>query len=72
MRWVLRLFNFLVAILLLGILGLTGWLAFVRPDLLPLFSAHAAKIVCSNVFIAGLTDAATGAVASVKTKRTEP
>jgi CubicO group peptidase (beta-lactamase class C family) len=49
---VLKLFKFLVAIPLLGILGLSGWLTFVRPDLLPLASAYAAKTVCSNVFIA--------------------
>jgi hypothetical protein len=35
-----------------GILGLRGWLAFIRPELLPLVSAYAAKTVCSNVFIA--------------------
>ncbi|UPK40555.1 beta-lactamase family protein [Bradyrhizobium sp. 186] len=52
MRWVLRLFKFLLAILLLGILGLSGLLAFVRPELLPLASAYAAKTVCSNVFVA--------------------
>ena len=52
MRIVLAFFRFLVAILLLGILGLGGWLTFVRPELLPLASAYAAKIVCSNVFIA--------------------
>jgi hypothetical protein len=40
------------AIPLLGILGLSGWLAFVRPEILPLASAYAAKMVCSNVFIA--------------------
>jgi hypothetical protein len=52
MRRVLRLLIFLTAIPLLGILGLSGWLASVRPELLPLASAYAAKIVCSNVFIA--------------------
>src|SRR5215475_8204398 len=52
MRRVLGLFKFLTAIALLGILGLSGWLAFVRPELLQLASAYAAKTVCSNVFIA--------------------
>jgi CubicO group peptidase (beta-lactamase class C family) len=52
MRRVLKLIKFLVAIPLLGILGLSGWLAFVRPEILPLASAYAAKMVCSNVFIA--------------------
>ena len=52
MRRVLKLFKFLVAIPLLSILGLSGWLAFVYPEILPLASAYAAKMVCSNVFIA--------------------
>jgi hypothetical protein len=52
MRRILKLFKFLVAIPLLGIFGLSGWLAFIRPELLPLVSAYAAKTVCSNVFIA--------------------
>ncbi|WP_198028301.1 hypothetical protein [Bradyrhizobium sp. WSM1743] len=51
LRRVLALFKILVAVLLLGILGLSG-LAFVRPELLQLTSSYAAKIVCSNVFIA--------------------
>ncbi|WP_316224806.1 MULTISPECIES: serine hydrolase [unclassified Bradyrhizobium] len=52
MRNVVRYSKFLVAILLLAILGPGGWLTFVRPDILPLASAYAAKTVCSNVFIA--------------------
>jgi len=52
MRLVLKLFAFLIAIPLLGILGLSGWLAFIRPELLPRLSAYAAKTICSNVFIA--------------------
>ena len=52
MRQVLKLFKFLVPIPLLGIVGLSGWLSFVDPEILPLASAYAAKIVCSNVFIA--------------------
>jgi CubicO group peptidase (beta-lactamase class C family) len=52
MRLVLKLFAFLIAIPLLGILGLSGWLAFIRPELLPLLFAYAAKTICSNVFIA--------------------
>jgi hypothetical protein len=47
-----KIIQFLIAIPLMGILGLSGWLAFVRPDILPLASACAAKMVCSNVFIA--------------------
>lgn len=53
MRGVLKLCGFLlVAIPLLGILALSSWLAFIRPEVLPLLSAYAAKTVCSNVFIA--------------------
>jgi len=52
MRRVLTLFTCLVAMPLLGIVGLSGWVAFIRPELLPLLSAYAAKTVCSNVFIA--------------------
>jgi CubicO group peptidase (beta-lactamase class C family) len=56
MRRLLRLFKFLVAFLaaipVLGILGLSGWLAFIHPELMPIFTAYAAKTVCSNVFIA--------------------
>jgi CubicO group peptidase (beta-lactamase class C family) len=48
----LKLFTILVAIPFLGILGRSGWLAFTRPELLPLASTYAARIVCSNVFIA--------------------
>jgi len=46
------LFKSLVAIVLLGILGLSGWLTFSPPDGLLSTSAYAAKMVCSNVFIA--------------------
>ena len=52
MHWALRLFGFIVGILALAILGLGGWIAIARQDALQLASAAAAKIVCSNVFIA--------------------
>ena len=52
MRRRLKISIFLAAASLLGILGLGGWIAFVRPELFPLLSAFAAKTVCSNVFIA--------------------
>jgi CubicO group peptidase (beta-lactamase class C family) len=52
MRRVLKLFKFLVAIALLGILGLSGWLTFIPPEGLLSASAYAAKMVCSNEFIA--------------------
>lgn len=52
MRLALKMFRFLVAILLLGILGFAGWLTFSPPNGLVSASAYAAKMVCSNVFIA--------------------
>jgi CubicO group peptidase (beta-lactamase class C family) len=52
MRWALVLLGSLAAILVLGILGLSVWLVFIRQEALQLASAYAAKIVCSNVFIA--------------------
>jgi hypothetical protein len=52
MRLVLKIFKFLVAIVLLGILGWIGWLTFIPPDGLLSTSAYTAKMVCSNVFIA--------------------
>jgi len=53
MRRTLQLsLKFLATIVLLGILGLGGWLTFSPPDGLLSASAYAAKMVCSNVFIA--------------------
>jgi CubicO group peptidase (beta-lactamase class C family) len=52
MHQALRLFGFAVGILALTILGLTGWVVIARQEELRLASAAAAKIVCSNVFIA--------------------
>jgi hypothetical protein len=52
MRRALALFKILVAIPIFAILALSGWLALVHPEILPLASAYAAKMVCSNVFIA--------------------
>jgi len=53
MRRVLKLISkVLVTIVLLGVMGLSGWLTFSPPDGLLSASAYAAKMVCSNVFIA--------------------
>ena len=51
-RRALKLFGFLAAIVVLGILGLSGWLVIFRRDALENGSAYAAKTVCSNVFMA--------------------
>lgn len=45
-KWALRLF-------VLAIIGLGGWLYVSPPDLIRVAAAYTAKIVCSNVFIAG-------------------
>src|SRR5215467_9106091 len=52
MRLVLKMFKFLFAIVLVGILGFIGWLTFTPPDGLLSSTAAMAKMVCSNVFIA--------------------
>jgi CubicO group peptidase (beta-lactamase class C family) len=52
MHWALRLFGFVVGILAVAILGLIGWIVIARQDELQRISAAAAKIVCSNVFMA--------------------
>jgi CubicO group peptidase (beta-lactamase class C family) len=52
MRLVLKMLKFLVAIVLLAIFGFSVWLTFIPPEGLLSASANAAKIVCSNVFIA--------------------
>jgi len=52
MHWTLRLISFVIGILALAILGLSGWILVARQDTLQLASAAAAKIVCSNVFVA--------------------
>lgn len=52
MRLVLRLLKLLVAIVLLGVLVFSVWLTFIPPNGLLSATAYAAKMVCSNVFIA--------------------
>ncbi|OHV84214.1 serine hydrolase [Rhizobium sp. LCM 4573] len=53
MRIVARLLKIGLAILLVCIIGLLAWLHFVPPALLRVGSGYSAKIVCSNVFLAG-------------------
>lgn len=53
MRFVLRLAKWLVAIVVVAVLGLAGWLFLAPPELIRVGAGYAAKIVCSNVFIAG-------------------
>lgn len=52
MRHVRKLSIVLAAVLILGVLGLSGWLTFFPPARLVSATAYTAKIVCANVFIA--------------------
>jgi CubicO group peptidase (beta-lactamase class C family) len=48
-----RIVRGLAVVVVVIVVGLAGWLSVAPPDLLRVGSAYAAKIVCSNVFIAG-------------------
>ncbi|MFD1746993.1 serine hydrolase domain-containing protein [Rhizobium helianthi] len=53
MGWIKRLAKLALVIVLAGLLGVSAWLYAAPPELLRVASGYAAKIVCSNVFIAG-------------------
>ncbi len=53
MRLIFRLLRTLVLLLLVAIAGLFAWLYAAPPELIRVGSGYAAKIVCSNVFLAG-------------------
>lgn len=53
MRFIGRVAKWALALLIMAVVGLIGWLAVSPPDLIRVASAYSAKIVCSNVFIAG-------------------
>lgn len=53
MRGVLRVLKWLVALLLVAIVGLAGWFYVSPPQLFQVAAGYSAKIVCSNVFIVG-------------------
>lgn len=53
MRIVARILKWLGLLLVVVIVGVLGWLYFLPPELLRVGTAYAAKIVCSNTFIAG-------------------
>lgn len=53
MRVALRVVQGVAVLLLLAVIGCVAWLSFFPPDLLRVGDGYAAKIVCSNVFIAG-------------------
>lgn len=53
MRIVSRVFKGLVGLLVAAVVALMAWLYFAPPDLIRVGSGYSAKIVCSNVFLAG-------------------
>ncbi|KQU76356.1 6-aminohexanoate hydrolase [Aminobacter sp. DSM 101952] len=52
MRMVGKILKWLVALVVAAVAGLSAWLYFAPPALIRVGSGYAAKIVCSNVFIA--------------------
>ena len=53
MRVIAKILKVLAALVLAAVVGLAGWLYFAPPELIRVGSAYSAKIVCSNVFLAG-------------------
>jgi CubicO group peptidase (beta-lactamase class C family) len=53
MRTVFRIVKWLLLLVLIAIVAAVGWLYFSPPELIRVASGYSAKIVCSNVFIAG-------------------
>lgn len=53
MRILAKLVKWLLLLVVVTIVGAAGWLYIAPPDLIRVGTGYAAKIVCSNVFIAG-------------------
>lgn len=53
MRVLLRVLKWVVVLLVVAVVGVAGWLYIAPPELIRVGSAYSAKIVCSNVFLAG-------------------
>ncbi|MER9369256.1 beta-lactamase family protein [Mesorhizobium sp. M0518] len=53
MRIVVKIVKWLLGLIVLAIAALFGWLYIAPPELIRVGSGYSAKIVCSNVFIAG-------------------
>ncbi len=53
MRIVIGILKWLVILVVLAVVAVAGWLYFAPPDLIRVGTGYTAKIVCSNVFIAG-------------------
>jgi len=50
---VFKVIKWLCALLVVAVAGVAGWLTLAPPELIRVGSAYSAKIVCSNVFVAG-------------------
>lgn len=53
MRAVVKFIKWLLGLAILAVVALVAWLYFAPPELIRVGSGYSAKIVCSNVFIAG-------------------
>ena len=53
MRIFVRLIRGLLLVLVMAVTALVAWLSLSPPELLKVGTGYAAKIVCSNVFLAG-------------------
>mgnify|MGYP005806481431 CR=1 FL=1 len=53
MRFVVKLIKWLLGLIALAVAALFAWLYIAPPELIRVGSGYSAKIVCSNVFIAG-------------------
>ena len=53
MRAVVKFIKWLLGLVVLALVALFAWLYFAPPELILVGSGYSAKIVCSNVFIAG-------------------
>src|SRR6476646_8928793 len=53
MRFVVKIVKWLLGLIVMAVAGLFAWLYIAPPELIRVGSGYSAKIVCSNVFIAG-------------------
>ena len=53
MRMILKVGKWLLALIIFALAALAGWIYQSPPELVRVASSYSAKIVCSNVFIAG-------------------
>jgi CubicO group peptidase (beta-lactamase class C family) len=53
MRILLKIIKWLLGLAVLAVVGLVAWLYLAPPELIRVGSGYSAKIVCSNVFLAG-------------------